>query len=98
MKLKVITILLPVTTIPGVILALALCGIVVLVDCRTAGKYEWYSRAVNIFIVIVCIIWPGAWGVNELFYGATLQALRLPDWTGRGMKLIDEALIWVSDL
>jgi hypothetical protein len=87
-----ISILFPVTTIPLIVLVLALCGILVLIDCRTKGKYEWYTRAVIIPITLVCIFWPGAWGVNELFYGSLLQALRLPDWTSRGMELVDELL------
>jgi hypothetical protein len=87
-----LSVLFPITKIPLVPLVLALCGILVLIDYRTYKKYEWYSRGVIIFIISTCIIWPGAWGVNELFYGATLQALRLPDWTVRGMELMDEIL------
>jgi hypothetical protein len=87
------SILFPITTIPVVVLVLALCGILVLVDYRTKGKYEWYTRAVVIPIILACICWPKAWGLNEFFYGSLLQALRLPDWTGRSMELIDGVLI-----
>jgi hypothetical protein len=88
-----IAILFPVTTIPVIVLVLALCGILVLIDYRTKGKYEWYTRAVIIPIILACICWPGAWGVNEFFYGSLLQAIRAPDWTSRGMESIDEILI-----
>ncbi|MCL6591757.1 MAG: hypothetical protein K6U80_17625 [Firmicutes bacterium] len=88
-----ISIVCPITTIPVVALAPALCGILVLIDYQTKGKSEWYTRAVIVPIILACIIWPKVWAVNELFYGTLLQALRLPDWTGRGMELINGVLI-----
>jgi hypothetical protein len=88
-----ISILFPIKTIPVIGLVLALCGILVLIDYRTKEKYEWYTRAVFIPIILACIVWPKAWAVNEFFYGSLLQALRLPEWTSRGMELLDEVLI-----
>jgi hypothetical protein len=87
-----LSVLVPITVIPVMILVLSLLGILVLVDYKTPAEFEWYSRSILFFIIIVCILRPRAWGVNELYYGAVLQALRLPDWTSRMMGLVDEIL------
>jgi hypothetical protein len=88
-----ISILFPITNIPVVILALAVLVIFILIDYKTKGKHEIYSRIILLSIMAACIVWPGVWGVNELFYGALLQALRLQDWASLGMEMIDEILI-----
>jgi hypothetical protein len=95
-----ISIICPISIIPPIPLVLALIGIFVLIDYRTKGKYQWLTRAVVlpiIFVCIICIIRPKVWVVNLLFYGSLLQALRLPEWTSRGIGLIDEVLIRCFD-
>jgi hypothetical protein len=87
-----LSLLLPITAFPDLILILAVFGIFILIDYKTQGKFEIYSRIILLSIMADCIVWPGAWGVNELFYGALLQALRLDDWVSRGMELVDEIL------
>jgi hypothetical protein len=83
----------PVPKIPVIPLALVVTGIFVIIEYRTKRKYLWLTRAVVVPIIPACIIWPEVWAVNLFFYGSLLQALRLPEWTSRGMGLLDEVLI-----
>ncbi|MCL6591612.1 MAG: hypothetical protein K6U80_16880 [Firmicutes bacterium] len=87
-----LSVLVPITVIPLIILVLALMGVLVLLDYKTPPQYLWYSRPVIVFILFICLLKPRAWGVNELFYGAFLQASGLPDWMSRMMGWANEIL------
>lgn len=51
-----------------------------------------FSKVLILLISVICLVWPGAWGINELFYGTVFQVFNLPDISARIMEKADAAL------
>jgi accessory gene regulator B len=50
------------------------------------------SKIIVLLVSIVCFLWPGAWGINEAFYGMAFQILNLLPVTAFVMEKIDHAM------
>jgi accessory gene regulator B len=97
-----LSIILPITAIPVVIVALILGAVNVIVWLKAPKESQGkpltanhkvalgiLSKIIILLISIACLLWAKAWGINELFYGTVFQVLNLLDSTARGMEKVD---------
>ncbi len=100
-----LSIVFPITAIPNFIVILILIAANVIVwlkaPIESPGKplgdrqkviLAILSKIIVFLVSIACLLWPKAWGINEIFYGAVFQLLNLLDWTARGMEKADRVL------
>lgn len=100
-----LSIFLPITTIPWMMVALILVGLNIVVWLKAPREAKGkpltppqkvilgvLSKIIILLISITCLLWTTTWGVNELFYGTVFQVLNLLDLSARGMEKADEFL------
>lgn len=100
-----LSILIPVTAIPMVLIVIILGAANVIVWLKAPreapGKplsdkqkhvLAILSRIIIFIISIICLLWSRAWGINELFYGTVFHVINLLDITALGTAKLDDIL------
>ncbi len=97
-----LSIALPITAIPTVIVVIILGAANVIVWLKAPRESKGkplsanqkvvlgiLSKIIMLPVSIACLLWPGVWGINELFYGTIFQVLNLLAATALVMDKID---------
>jgi accessory gene regulator B len=100
-----LSIFLPITIIPMVIVVLILIAVNVIVwlkapveskgkplTARHKAVLAVLSKIIILLVSIACLFWTKAWGMNEVFYGMIFQVLNLLDGAAWGTEKIDDIL------
>ncbi|MGE5557857.1 MAG: accessory gene regulator ArgB-like protein [Bacillota bacterium] len=54
------------------------------------------SKVIMTIITAICLKWPGAWGVNELFYGIGFQVIGLTSIAETSIRQLDKCLALIE--
>ena len=100
-----LSIFLPITAIPVVVVALILIAVNIIVwrkaPKETKGKplsdrqkviLAILSKIIILLVSITCLLWTKAWAINEIFYGMVFQVANLLVLMERGTEQIDHLL------
>lgn len=103
--LSYLSILIPLAAIPWIVTAFILAALNIVVWLKAPRESKGkplqsnqkvvlgvLSKVMIFLISVICLVWAGAWGVNELFYGTAFQVLNLPDISARIMEKADAVL------
>jgi accessory gene regulator B len=97
-----LSLIVPITSIPVVIVILILFAVNIIVWLKAPRESKGkplgekqkvilgiLSKIIVLLVSLICLIWPKVWGINEVFYGVVFQVVNLLEFTARGMEQID---------